>query len=199
MGITLSMEKHWSHTGKSADNFPATPQGEFLGCIRKSLNKLKKSSYNKKQYFSIFYTFWLPYQCVCGVCGFRRLVNTDMAVMVLPSSRLIGWEVFVSMFALVNERKEGESIQYTLIHTLSVVQHCQDLCVRECVFVLRVTALSLPIHPGLISSLSLSKHGREPQRNLTCGRKEGRNPLSITDQEMQNGRTLQDIPISPGK
>lgn len=46
---------------------------------------------------------------VC-VCGFRRLVNTDMAVMVLPSSRLIGWEVFVSMFALVNERKEGESI-----------------------------------------------------------------------------------------
>lgn len=196
MGITLSMEKHWSHTGKSADNFPATPQGEFLGCIRKSLNKLKKSSYNKKQYFSIFYTFWLPYQCVCG---FRRLVNTDMAVMVLPSSRLIGWEVFVSMFALVNERKEGESIQYTLIHTLSVVQHCQDLCVRECVFVLRVTALSLPTHPGLISSLSLSKHGREPQRNLTCGRKEGRNPLSITDQEMQNGRTLQDIPISPGK
>lgn len=133
------------------------------------------------------------------MCGFRRLVKTDTAVMVLPSGRLIGWEVFVSMFALVNERKEGESIQYTLIHTLSVVQHCQGLCVRECVFVLRVTALSLPTHPGLISSLSLSKHGREPQRNLTCGRKEGRNPLSITDQEMQNGRALQGIQISPGK
>lgn len=106
----------------------------------------------KKNNISAYFTPFGSHICVCVcVCGFRRLVNTDMAVMVLPS-RLIGWEVFVSMFALVNERKEGESIQYTLIHTLSVVQHCQDLCVRECVFVLRVTALSLPTHPGLISS-----------------------------------------------
>lgn len=62
----------------------------------------------KKTIFQHILHFLAPV-CVC-VCGFRRLVNTDMAVMVLPSSRLIGWEVFVSMFALVNERKEGESI-----------------------------------------------------------------------------------------
>lgn len=63
----------------------------------------------KKNNISAYFTPFGSRVCVC-VCGFRRLVNTDMAVMVLPSSRLIGWEVFVSMFALVNERKEGESI-----------------------------------------------------------------------------------------
>lgn len=31
--------------------------------------------------------------------------------MVLPSCRLMGWEGLMSVFALGNERKEGESIQ----------------------------------------------------------------------------------------
>ncbi len=79
--------------------------------------------------------------CVCAcVCVRVCLVSggwlTDLAVMVLPSSRLIGWEGFVSLFALVNERKEGEPIQYT--HTLSTERHCQGrVCVCVCVCAVR--------------------------------------------------------------
>lgn len=67
LGITLSMEKHWSHTGKSADNFPATPQGEFLGCIRKSLNKLKSHLIIKKTIFQHILHLLAPIS-VCVWC-----------------------------------------------------------------------------------------------------------------------------------
>lgn len=68
LGITLSMEKHWSHTGKSADNFPATPQGEFLGCIRKSLNKLKSHLIIKNN-ISAYFTPFGSHISVCVVSG----------------------------------------------------------------------------------------------------------------------------------
>lgn len=49
--------------------------------------------------------------CRCWVSGGRL---TGPPVIMLPSSRLMRWEAaFVSLFALVNERKEGEPIQYT--------------------------------------------------------------------------------------
>ena len=121
--------------------------------------------------------FSLSSVCVC-VCSFRKLVNSP-GCHDLPCSRLIGWEGCVSLFVLVNERKEGEPIQYT--HILSTEGHCQgsvcyinvqvvsgcffqwylgmcmSVCVCVCV-VLRVTALNLTSHLRLISSCSLSKH-----------------------------------------
>ena len=53
-----------------------------------------------------------------------------LAVMVLPSSRLIKWEGLMSLFALVNERKEGESIQYRhSINTGTLSSVCVCVCV----------------------------------------------------------------------
>ena len=96
--------------------------------------------------------------CVC-VCVLSGGWLTDLAVMILPSSRLIGWEGFVSLFALVNERKEGEPIQYTLSVNRGTLSGGVCVCVCVCVCMLsRVTALSLTSYLRLISSWPLSKH-----------------------------------------
>lgn len=74
---------------------------------------------------------------VCAF-GFRRFGVTAVAVMVLPSGRLIGWEGFMSVFALGNERKEGEPIQ--CMHSVNGGTFAGPAFVCACTCVSGVTA-----------------------------------------------------------